>query len=645
MRLTMPSGWGKGALAAGLCAVLGGCAVTTQPLDSAERQRLATETRQRMFEGQEQTAAPLTLGEATARAIKYQGEHRQRRMEEAAAAAQMDVAKWDLLPKLMLNAGYTWRNNDAFGFGFSPDGTIATNPSASQERTHTTSSIGLAWNLLDFGVSYFKARQFSDQKLIAEERRRKAVQTLMHDVRVAWWRAEAAERLLPAADRLLAEIEQAIDKTRHIEARKLLPPVQVATLRRALLDLNQQIAFRRQDLAQARIELAALINSAPGEELHVASPQGTREVLDLTADLDKLEVLALEPRPELAEEGYRARISADEARKSLVALLPNLSLDLSRNHDTNKFLLNSTWTSAGVNVAFNLVKAFSLPALNRSEKAQRSADDAWDEASRDDDLIVQYLASSEKVGIDTELELIRARARAMASQINRDLAYANVQASVARLFNSVGYDAVPRDDETKAIVELAGQVESRYETLERASFTQRAAAKKLVLAAGTVSGTEPKVAALLREGLNRVIDGAGMKAGETATADARLDINVVVEAAREGRQPARVTINAVSPAGVTLTREFNTTLSLPVDAEQWRVLGEGAAYRVIADISPVRITRPSLRTAQTLQLPPRGEQAAGRNVFPGRDVEPLELRLERLLGGIAEDLASVGASR
>jgi outer membrane protein TolC len=661
-------------LFAGLCTVLGGCAVTTPTLDSAAREKLASETRQRMFEGQEEMAAPLTLAEATARAIKYQGEHRQRRMEEAAAAAQMDVAKWDLLPRLMLNAGYSWRNNDAFGFGFTPDGTIATNPSASQERTHTTSSIGLAWNLLDFGISYFKARQLSDQKLIAEERRRKAVQTLMHDVRVAWWRAEAAERLLPGADRLLGEIEQAIDKTRHIEARKLLPPVQTATLRRALLDLNQQIAFRRQDLAQARIELGALINSAPGEELHVAAPQGARQVLDLTADLDKLDILALQSRPELAEEGYRARISADEARKSLVALLPNLSFDLSRNHDTNKFLLNSTWTSAGVNVAFNLVKAFSLPALNRSEKAQRSADDArrqavamavltqtriaairytlvadeyliWDEASRDDDLIVQYLASSEKVGIDTELELIRARARAMASQINRDLAYANLQASVARLFNSVGYDAVPRDDEAKAVAELAGQVESRYETLEHASFTQRAAAKKLVLTAGTVSGTEPKVAALLREGLDRVIDGAGMKAGEGTTPDARLDINVVVEAAREGRQPARVTINAVSPTGVTLTREFNTTLSLPVDAEQWRVLGEGAAYRVIADISPVRITRPSLRTAQSLQIPPRGQQAEGRNVFPGRDVEPLGLRLEPVLGAVADDLASVGASR
>ena len=628
-----------------------------------------------MFEGQEQIEAPLTLAEATARAIKYQAEHRQRRMEEAASQAQLDVAQWDLLPKLMLSAGYSWRNNEAFGFGFTPNGTIATSPTASQERTHNTQSIGLAWNLLDFGVSYFKARQLADQKLIAEERRRKAVQTLMHDVRVAWWRAEAAQRLLPAADRLLGEIEQAIDKTRHIESRKLLPPVQTATLRRALLDLNQQIAFRRQDLAQARIELAALINSPPGDELNIASPSSdAHEVLDLTADLDKLEVLALQSRPELAEEGYRARISADEARKALVALLPNLSFDLSRNRDSNRFLLNNMWTSAGVNVAFNLIKAFSLPALNRSEEAQRRADEArrmavaiavltqmrvaavrytlvadeylvWDEAARDDDLIVEYLSSGEKVGIDTELELVRTRARAMASRINRDLSYANLQASVARLFNSVGYDAVPRDDESKALAELSGQVEARFAALERAAFTQHAAAKKLALVAGTISGATPKVAALLKEGIDRVIDGAGMKLGETAPADARLDLKLTLDPVQEGRKPAHLTIDAVSPRGATLTREFKTTLSEPVDDEQWRALGEGAAYRVIAEISLVRITRPALRVAQSLRIPSTGERATGRNVFPGRTVEPLNLRLDRLLGSVGADVASAGGSR
>src|SRR5258708_3780588 len=609
-------GWKRGALSIALLGVLCGCAVAPRPMDSEERAKLAADTQRQMFEGQEALNEPLTLSQAVARAIKYQAEHRQRRMEEAAAEAQLDVAKFDLLPKLMLNAGYSWRNNEAFGFGFTPNGTIATTPTASQERTHNTSSIGLAWNLLDFGVSYFKARQLADQKLIAEERRRKAVQTLMHDVRVAWWRAEAADRLLPATDRLLGEIEQAIEKTRYIESRKLLPPVQTATLRRALLDLNQQIAFRRQDLAQSRIELAALVNAPPGGELRIASPRSdAREVPDLTADLEKLEVLALQSRPEIAEEGYRARISADEARKALVALLPNLSLDLSRNRDSNRFLLNSVWTQAGVNVAFNLVKAFSLPALNRSEEATRRADDArrlamamavlaqtrmaavryalvadqfliFDEAARDDDLIVQYLSSSEKVGIHSELELIRARARAMASHMNRDLAYANLQATVARLFNSVGYDAVPREDESKAVAELTGQVEGRFAELERATFTERAIAKKVALAPGKIAGAEPRIAALLQDGIDRVLDSAGMKADAQGVADARLDIELVVGARVERRRPVSIVIRAVSPGGATIAREFKTTLSEPVDDEQWRVLGEGAAYRIIGDIAP-----------------------------------------------------------
>jgi outer membrane protein TolC len=670
--IRLPLGTGKGVLVAALSVFLCACVIAPKPMDADERARLAAETRRQMFEGQDPLKAPLTLPEATARAIKYQAEHRQKRMEEAAAEAQLDVARWDLLPKLMLNAGYSWRNNDAFGFGFTPDGNVASNPSASQERIRTTGSIGLAWNLLDFGVSYFRARQLADQKLIAEERRRKAVQILMHDVRVAWWRAEAAERLLPGADRLLVEVEQAIDKTRHIEARRLLPPVQTATLRRALLDLSQQIAVRRQDLAQARIELAALVNSPPGGELQVASPASdAREVPDLTADLEKLEILALESRPEIAEEGYRARISADEARKALVGLLPNLSFDISRNRDSNKFLLNNLWTQAGVNVAWNLVKLLSLPALNRSEQATRRADDArrmamamavltqtriagvrymlvadefliWDEAARDDDKIVEYLASSEKSGIDTELELIRARARAMASHMNRDLAYANLQAAVARLFNSVGYDAVPREDEAKAIAELAGQVESRYAELERASFTQRAPAKKVTLAAGSVGGAAPNVATLLREGMERVLESAEMKASDPTAAEARLDLQVSLGRADEGRRPVSIAISAVpaGAGGAAVRREFKTTLSEPVDDEQWRVLGEGAAYRLIGELSPARITRTILRPARSLNLKRRAE--------PARLVErsePLGLRMEPVFFSAGSDLATAEGAR
>src|SRR5258706_14463575 len=118
---SITSGWGRGALFAGLCTVLGGCVVTTPALDSAAREKLASETRQRMFEGQEEMAAPLTLAEATARAMKHQAEHRQKRKEEAAAAPQREIAKWDRLPTLLVNAGYTRRTTQAFGVGVPPD--------------------------------------------------------------------------------------------------------------------------------------------------------------------------------------------------------------------------------------------------------------------------------------------------------------------------------------------------------------------------------------------------------------------------------------------------------------------------------------------------------------------------------------------
>jgi len=663
----------KGALA-GLCILLSGCAlVQPRPLEQAEREKLAAEARRQLFEGQEPLEGPLTLAEATARAIKYHAEHRQKQMEEAAAAAQLEVAQFDMLPRLTLNAGYSWRNNESFGFGFDPTGNVATVPSASVERVRNTASIGLAWSVLDFGVSYYRARQLADQKLIAEERRRKAVQTLMHDVRVAWWRAEAAQRLLPVADRLLGEIERSIERTRQIEARRLLPPVQVATLRRALLDLNQQIVFRRQDLAQARIELAALVNVPPGTNLRVAAPpSAAREVLDLTADVEGLETLALQTRPELAEEGYRARISRDEARKALVGLLPNLSFDVGRNYDSNKFLLNNAWTSAGMNVAFNLVKAFSLPALRRSKEAQEKADAArrqalamavlaqtrvaalrymlvadeflvWNEAASDDDLIVGYLESSEKAGIDNELELIRTRARAMASHMNRDLAYANVQASIARLYNSVGYDAVPREDEGGSVAELSGRLEQRYAALEKASFSQRPDARRPALRAGDISGADARAAGLLREGMETVLDGAKMKAGP-GRADAHLDLRVVAARVQDGRRPVVVTVSVV-PSGATrptLVREFRTTLSEPVAPEQWRVLGEGAAYRVIADVSPARLTRP-LRAAQTLHVPAPGQKHLVAGFPPRAHGDKLPLRLESRLAGESESIEAAQA--
>ena len=374
---------------------LAGCAVVPVPLDTASRERLAAEAEDKLFKGQEPLDRPVTLYEATARALKYQSEYRVRMMEQAAALGQLDVSKFDMLPKLMANAGYSSRSNDAFGFGFSQSGAVAANPSASQERTRDTASVGFTWSILDFGLSYFRAQQLADQSLIAEERRRKALQNIVQDVRLAWWRSEAAQRLLPQIDDLLEEVDLAIEKSRVIENRKLLPPMQTATLRRGLLDLQQQISLRRQDLAQARVELAALLNVPPGTQVEIAPPtRFPAAILQINENIATLEAVALRNRPELGEEAYKTRVSESEVRRSLVALFPNLNLDLTGNYDGNRFLVNNTWMSVGLSTAFNLVKAFSLPAADRSAEAQRRLDEGHPTdqptAEADDQGIAQY---------------------------------------------------------------------------------------------------------------------------------------------------------------------------------------------------------------------------------------------------------------
>lgn len=650
--------------------LLAGCAVQPVPLERSERDLAALESRQRLFDGQEPIAGPLTLYDAAARAIRYQSEIRVRLMEEAVSLGQLDVARFDLLPALTANAGYSTRNNDAFGFGFSQSGAVAANPTASVERDRTSASIGFTWNLLDFGVGYFRARQLADQSLIAEERRRRALQNLLQDVRLAWWRAEAAQRLLPQIDLLFEEVDQTIEKTRVIELRKLLPPLQTASLRRALLDLKQQIAARRIDLEQARLELAALVNASPGTDVRVAVPDATpASTLALSASLDALDAVALRNRPEIAEEVYKARISENEARKAMLGLLPRLNLDLTANYDSNRFLVHNTWTSAGVAVAFNLVRAFSRQALDRTAEAQRQLDQArrlaiamavmtqtriaavrygllseefgvWDEATRDDDQIVGLLASSAQVGIDTELELIRAKARYLVSKINRDLVYANLESALARLYSSVGLDVLPERLDSHDTAEIARQLRARVEEWQMNNFTPRQAPAPAPVVIGEIIGVPPAMAGEFRASLARILELSKLNVVDNADARLRVSAAVVMEPLRNGGRPAmvRVRLIDVRTGGVQFSSEFRTTLSEPVDQEQWRTLGEGAAYRVAGPIGRLQSARPPTARRAAVQAPPRAAMAVGI----AEDGDVLLLKLDgNLSGPRRQDLSRV----
>jgi outer membrane protein TolC len=611
---------------------LSACAVQPVALPDAEHVARARADYLKLFSAQEALPGPLTLSDAMARAVHYNMDYRVLLMDQAVAMGQQDLANFDLLPRLTASAGYTERSNDSFGFGFGPDGRISANPTASQERARNTASIGFAWNALDFGLSYVRAQQLADQALITEEKRRKALQNLIQDVRVAWWRAQTAQRLLPELDALLGEIDQAASRAMLIETRRLLPPLQIVAYRRSLLDLEQQLSLRRQEMVLAKAELGALLNLPPGTEFTLVAVEDEQmSAPELRASVAALEALAVENRPELREEAYRSRLTDLEWRKQLLSLLPNLSLDLSANYDSNRYLVNNQWAGVGLNAAFGLLRVFSLPAARRAHEAQGAADEArrlavaaavlaqtrvaavryelltheyrvWDAAARDDGRIVQYLRAAHQSGIDTELELIRARARHVVSKVNRDFMYASVQGAIGRLYNSVGLDTLPRELQDRSPAVLARALHEHITAWERANFTDTPLPQLASLQLAPPQGFPHQALEPFEYAMQRILRLSKIHVS-SAESDYRLHVRVQLSPPQPGGQLAALTLTLTNRLGgdPIALGEQKSMLVAPIDDAQWQALGESAGYRAVEPLR--RLLRMPGSSTATRQVP------------------------------------------
>lgn len=438
-----------------------------------------------MYKDQEVIAAPIDFHEAAARALKYNLDYKLKLMETALSRSLHDVSTYEMLPRLVAGAGYSSRNNDSGGTSvlIEPPRSVSLNPSTSQERSHTMSNLSFSWNALDFGVSYLRAQQKADQVLMAEERRRKVIQNVLQDVRNSYWRAVGAQKLLPRVDGLLERVNTALERAKTIEKQGIMPQAQVLGYQRALLDAVSTLTLRRQDLELAKAELRALMSVEPGVEFTLAE-QNELALPRVSVDVEKLERLALEKRPEIMEEWYRKRVTENDIKAAKVLLWPNISLDAGWQYDSNKYLYNSTWFDTGIRVSWNLLKLTQYPALKKAHQAQNDTDDMRrlalsmavltqvrvglqrynlslqelkfsEESLGVDKRLLNYAQAAAKSQFDSELEVIRTEARALLGEYQRYAAYSNAQAAWGRVYNSVGLDILPETVEGHDVKTLA----------------------------------------------------------------------------------------------------------------------------------------------------------------------------------------------
>jgi outer membrane protein, multidrug efflux system len=457
---------------------LGGCTLVPHPLTDAERLAEADGDRAEMYGKQEALHHPLTLHEAFARALRYNLDGRVKLVEEALSQDDLDLSRYDLLPKAYINAAGTSRNNvnGSSSDLVNPPFTQSLAPSTSTDQNDFAADLLVSWNILDFGVSYFSARQQSDRVLIGHEERRKVIQTLLQDVRRAFWRAASAQRLNHQITDSIHAAEAALPNARKVETEGLRSPVDSLRYQKALLDLIRQLEGAQALLAVSKIELAQLINMPPDQPYSLAVPNDLR--LDsVHVPVGQMEETALLLNPDIRELSYQKRISVDDTHKALLKLLPGITFSYDPNYDSNSFLVNHYWATSAVRLGGYLSNLLTFPVTyRRAENAEHLADlkreamsmavlaklhiafQQYLDASRAfrraqqvsdvDQRLYEQIRNRNATDVGGDLERISAQVSAEISQLQRYQAYAETQAALGRLYAAMGIDPLPEDVDT-----------------------------------------------------------------------------------------------------------------------------------------------------------------------------------------------------
>lgn len=465
-----------------LCSILilsllsSSCLMKPNPINIEKRYDQALEDLHTIFDSQEKLTRSLSFSEALARALKYNLDYRVKLTDTALKASQFELAQLAMLPQLNIGGSYYSRNNDLATFSVDPvTGQILPTVVNATPRTLRTSYGNITWNLLDFGLSYIRAKQESDRILISQEESRKQLQQLAQDVRVAYWRAFSAQQL--SAD--VQYYEKTIRRAKlKLELARNDPAVQQEKLLRyQFLLLKSEQAFNqlKLKLKKSKLDLSHLINLQPNEKYNILPPPISITRIQNLNDIDlrKIDSLTLVNRPELKSQDYMERLTKLGINQVILEAIPVGILNWGYNYNSNKFLLNNEWVSRSVEASMNLIKLATLPVAIRSVKMQI----AYEKLKRlaltvtaltevryslmkyinlkDEFNIVsqqklsaynlyKLLEKRQRSSLESEQQVILAGLQSLTSKMDEDLLLADLSTSLGEMYISVGFDVLPQ---------------------------------------------------------------------------------------------------------------------------------------------------------------------------------------------------------
>jgi outer membrane protein TolC len=451
-------------------ALLAGCSVMPKPFAPSEIATKADRNFATVDANQEPVSGPVDLYEAMARALKYNLDYKVEMMEEALKTRELNLSRYDMLPQLVANAGYAGRNN----FSGASSLSLLTRrqslePSTSSEKNLYTADLTMSWDVLDFGLSYVRARQKADEALISQERRRKVANRIIEDVRTSYWRSVSAERLLNKLQSLETAVTTTLANSERLAERRMAAPLTALTYQRELVEIQAEVRKLQRELVISKAQLAALMNLKPGTEFSLSLPDRTKVLPEVKYTGEDMMMTALKNRSELREVSYRQRINAKELDAALLSALPSFRGLVGVNVDSNSFLYNNDWFQWGARASWNVLNLFRYPAQKKAVRAQDDVlkqrelaltmavitqvhvararfghlTEELDTASHQmsvQDKIMYQIRSGHRAGVMSQQTLLREEMNTLVAEVKYDIAYAEAQNAYANLFASMGID-------------------------------------------------------------------------------------------------------------------------------------------------------------------------------------------------------------
>lgn len=449
-------------------ALVSSCTMQPTPITESEITARVESDRQLMVMASQPVDGPISLYEAMARAVAYNLDLKLEQHKTKLTEKQLSLTRHDQLPDVVAGHITDGRSNDYGGSSRSLlDGTESLEPSTSSERYTKSDDLGLSWDILDFGVSYFRAKQASDRLLLAQEQQKNVLNQILTDVQKTYWRAVSYDRLITRLEALMEDVSDKLEESRQIEAKGLDAPLTALMYQRELLYNKRELYGLYEDMARAKIELAALMNIPVDQSYELADTIKAERLPDLPFEPDVMENIALENRSELREITYRQRMSANEIRAALVRVLPGIRFDYARNYNSNELLFNSDWTDYSARISWNLLELYRYPDTRAVAKAQSETLDAQRlslsaavltqvhvgvvrynhtkneyliarDLNQTQDKIRAQIELSVKADAASDQTLINEQMNALLTEVRYDIAYANAEGAYADLFAAMG---------------------------------------------------------------------------------------------------------------------------------------------------------------------------------------------------------------